>query len=140
MSVSCTDCIAKLRCICRGCHFVALSPLGAAASTPPTPDAPAMRDRPARAANGGGRELDEPPQVLRGRGEQDLVPRAAQASQPKPVEPEDALHMRKSHLDLFALAARLLEGLGVGQRPDAVAHILVDISCDLANDRCRTLG
>jgi hypothetical protein len=86
------------------------------------------------------KELDEPAQVLRGCGEQNLVPRAAQASQAKPVEPEDALHMRKSHLDLFALAARLLEGLGVGQRPDAVAHILVDISCDLANDRCRTLG
>ena len=52
-----------------------------------------------------GKELGEPPQVLRGCGEQDLVPGAAQASQSKPVEPEDALHMRKSHLDLLALAA-----------------------------------
>src|SRR4029077_19562820 len=50
------------------------------------------------------KKLDEPPQVLRGCGEQDLVPRAGQASQSKPVEPEDTLHMRKSHLDLLALA------------------------------------
>src|SRR5205807_5308281 len=50
------------------------------------------------------KKLDEPPQVLRGCGEQNLVPRAGQASQSKPVEPEDALHMRKSHLDLLALA------------------------------------
>src|SRR5215469_3332018 len=85
-------------------------------------------------------ELDEPPQVLRGCGEQHLVSCAAQASQSKPVQPENALHMRKSHLDLLAFAACLLEGLGVGQRPDPVAHILVDISCDLANDSCRALG
>src|SRR6516164_7453596 len=50
-------------------------------------------------------ELDEPPQVLRGCGEQHLVSRAAQASQSKPVQPENALHMRKSHLDLLAFAA-----------------------------------
>ena len=43
--------------------------------------------------------------IKRGCGEQNLVPRAAQASQPKPVEPEGAFHVRKSHLDLFALAA-----------------------------------
>jgi len=51
------------------------------------------------------KKLNEPPQVLRGCGEQNLVPRAAQASQPKPVEPEDAFHVRKSHRDLFALTA-----------------------------------
>ena len=50
-------------------------------------------------------QLDEPPQVLRGCGEQHLVPDAAQASQSKPVEPEDALHVCKPHLDLLALAA-----------------------------------
>ena len=50
-------------------------------------------------------ELNEPPQVLRGCGEQHLVPRAAQASQSKPVKPENALHMCKSHLHLFAFAA-----------------------------------
>src|SRR3974377_1879096 len=48
--------------------------------------------------------------------------------------------MRQSHLDLLALAAWLLEVPSGGQRPDPVAHILVDISCDLANDSCRALG
>jgi hypothetical protein len=50
-------------------------------------------------------ELGEAAQVLRRRGEQHLVPGAAQAPQSKPVEPEDALHVRKSHLDLLAFAA-----------------------------------
>jgi hypothetical protein len=37
--------------------------------------------------------------------EQHLVPDTTQAPQPKWVEPDDAFHMRKSHLDLFAFAA-----------------------------------
>lgn len=50
-------------------------------------------------------ELGEPSEVLRRGGQQHLVPSAAQASQPKPVEFEDALHMRKPHLYFLALAA-----------------------------------
>ena len=50
-------------------------------------------------------QLDEPLQILRGCGEQYLVSRPAQTSQPKPVKPEDALHVCKPHLYLFALAA-----------------------------------
>ena len=49
-------------------------------------------------------QLGEPPQVLRGGSEQDLIPCAAQATQAKPIEPEDALHVCKAHLDLLALA------------------------------------
>ena len=49
-------------------------------------------------------ELGEPPQILRG-SEQHLVLGATQASQANPVEPKDALHVRKSRLDLLALAA-----------------------------------
>ena len=45
--------------------------------------------------------------------------------------------MSKSHLDLLAFAARLLEGLRVGKSADVVAHILIDISCDLAHGRRR---
>src|SRR5512139_722088 len=48
-------------------------------------------------------ELGKAPQVLRDSGEQDLVPRAAQTAQSKSIEPEDALHMVKPHLDLLAL-------------------------------------
>jgi hypothetical protein len=50
-------------------------------------------------------ELSETAQVLRGRGEQHFVPGAAQAPQSKPVKLQDALHMRKSHLNLLAPAA-----------------------------------
>jgi len=32
--------------------------------------------------------------------------------------------MRKSHLDLLALAARLLEGFRIGQPTDSIPHIL----------------
>jgi hypothetical protein len=48
-------------------------------------------------------EFDKTPQVLCGRGQQHFVFCPAQASQAKPVELEDALHVRKSHLDLLAL-------------------------------------
>jgi hypothetical protein len=56
-------------------------------------------------------ELDETPQVLRGCSEQHLVLYSAQAAQPKSIELQDALHVGKSHLDLLAFAARLLERL-----------------------------
>jgi hypothetical protein len=64
---------------------------------------------------------------------------ATQAPQPQPVELQDALHVCKQHLDLLALSARLLEGLGVGQCADAIAHLLVDVSRDLAHGPGRTL-
>jgi len=50
-------------------------------------------------------QLGKPPQVLRGCGEYHLLLGTAQAPQPEPVEFQDALHMRKPHLDLLSLAA-----------------------------------
>jgi hypothetical protein len=50
-------------------------------------------------------ELGKPSQVLSSCREQHLVSGTAQASQPKSVELEDALHMSKLHLNLLALAA-----------------------------------
>ena len=47
--------------------------------------------------------------------------------------------MRKPHLYLLALTTGLLEGLRIGQRPDAVTHILIDVAGDLAHDRRRAL-
>src|ERR1700693_5741245 len=73
-------------------------------------------------------ELDETPQVLRGCSEQHLVLDSAQAAQPKSIELQDALHVGKSHLDLLAFAARLLERLRVGKRANAVTHVLIDVS------------
>jgi hypothetical protein len=43
--------------------------------------------------------------------------------------------MGKPHLDLLALAARLLEGFRTGQRADAIAHILIEIAGDFARNR-----
>ena len=45
--------------------------------------------------------------------------------------------MRKSHLDLLALAARLFESVRIGQRTDMITNILVDIACKFAHDRGR---
>jgi hypothetical protein len=84
-------------------------------------------------------ELGEAAQVLRGRGEQHFVPGAAQASQSKPVEPQDALHMRKSHLDLLAFEARLLERLRAGKSANVVSHVLIDVSGHLSAGARRTL-
>jgi hypothetical protein len=80
-------------------------------------------------------KLGERPQVLRGSCKQHFVPDAAQAPQPKPVEPENSLHMRKSHLDLLALAARLLEGFRIGQPTDTITHILVEVAAARVSDR-----
>ncbi len=81
----------------------------------------------------------EPPQVLSGGCEQHFVPDAAQAPQPEPVELENPFHRRKSHLNLFTFAARLLEGFRIGQCTDAIAHIFVEITGDLARDCGRAL-
>jgi hypothetical protein len=47
--------------------------------------------------------------------------------------------MGKPHLDLFALAARLLEGFRIGERADAITHIFVEVAGDFADDRRRAL-
>jgi hypothetical protein len=84
-------------------------------------------------------KLGQPPQILRCCCEQHLVSGTSQAPQPKSVEPENPFHMRKSHLDLLPLAARLLEGLCIGQCTDMIAHIFVEVAGDFAHDRRRTL-
>ena len=61
-------------------------------------------------------KLGEPSKVLCGCREQDFVSDATQAAQPEPVEPENPFHVRKSHLNLLAFGARLLEGFCIGQR------------------------
>ena len=48
--------------------------------------------------------------------------------------------MRKPHLDFLALAARELEGFGIGEGAHPVAHILVDIARDLAGRSRRAFG
>ena len=84
-------------------------------------------------------ELGEPPEVLRGCSQQHFVPDAVQAPQPETVEPENPLHVRKSHLNLFALAAGLLKGFCIGQGTDTISHIFVEVAGDLAHGRGRAL-
>ena len=84
-------------------------------------------------------ELDETPQVLRSCSEQHLILYSAQAAQPKSIELQDALHVGKSHLDLLAFAARLLERLRVGKSANAVSHVLIDVSSHLSAGARRAL-
>ena len=84
-------------------------------------------------------KLGQPPQILRRCCEQHFVSGTTQTPQPKSVEPENAFHMRKSHLDLLALAARLLEGFRIGQRTDTITDIFVEVAGDFAHDRRRAL-
>ena len=76
-------------------------------------------------------ELDEAPQVLCGGGQEHLIFSPAQAAQPQPVELKDALHVRKPHLDLFALSTRLFVSFGLGQSAGDIAGILVQIARNL---------
>ena len=77
-------------------------------------------------------KLGEPSKVLCGCREQDFVSDAAQAPQPEPVEPENALHVRKSHLNLLALAARLSKGFCIGQGADTITHVFVKVAGNFA--------
>jgi len=77
---------------------------------------------------------------LGGGDEQNLVAGAAQAPQRSRSSFRMRFHVGKQHLDFLALSARLLEGLGVGQRADAIAHLLVDVSRDLAHGPDGALG
>src|SRR3954467_8438598 len=59
-------------------------------------------------------------------------PGASWATQSKPTEPQDALQVCKPHLDLLALAPRLLEALGASERPGNVSRVFMDVARDLA--------
>ncbi|MGY4379168.1 hypothetical protein ACVWZ3_006807 [Bradyrhizobium sp. i1.3.6] len=50
------------------------------------------------------------------------------ATKPKPTKPQDALEMRKPHLDLLALTSRRLESLGASERPGDVPGVLMYVA------------
>jgi hypothetical protein len=64
--------------------------------------------------------------------------RTAWAAQPKSPEPQNALEMRKQHLDALAIAARAFESFSLGQGTSNVASILVHIAHDPARGHIRT--
>jgi hypothetical protein len=47
--------------------------------------------------------------------------------------------VRKSHLDLLALTAGLLEDFRIGQGADTISHIFVEVAGDFARSRGRAL-
>src|SRR5450756_1115000 len=75
----------------------------------------------------------EPPQVL-GDGRQDkLVLGASWTTQSQPTELQDAFEVREPHLDLLALASRLLKALGANERPGNIPSVFMDVARDLAS-------
>jgi hypothetical protein len=74
----------------------------------------------------------EPSQVLSDGGANKLILSASWTTQSKPTEPQNALEMRKPHLDLLTLTPRLLETFGASERPGDVLSVLMDIARDLA--------
>ena len=76
------------------------------------------------------------PQVLSGCGQEHLIFGSAQAAQSQPIELKNALHVRKPHLDLFALPARLFESLGFGQGAGDIAGVLMKIARNLPPQGC----
>ena len=70
-------------------------------------------------------ERCEPPQVLSDGGQNKLILGASWTTQSKSAELQDALQVRKPHLDLLALAPRLLKVLGANERSGDVAGMLI---------------
>jgi hypothetical protein len=76
-----------------------------------------------------GRERDQPchlSEVLDCGSEEELVLSTRRTSQPEPVEAQDALEMRKQHLDLLTFTPRRHVGLGLGDVARHVSGVLVN--------------
>jgi hypothetical protein len=81
----------------------------------------------------------EPSQILRGGCKQHFVPDAAQAPQPKPVEPENPFHVA-NRISTFLRSRRdCWKGCRIGQRTDTIPHIFVEVAGDFSRDRRRAL-
>jgi len=74
----------------------------------------------------------QPGSWLKDSGQNKFILGASWTAQSKPAELQDALEVRKPHLDLLALAPRLVDVLGANERSGDVAGMLMDITRDLA--------
>jgi hypothetical protein len=71
-----------------------------------------------------GDELSQPAQVLGDRRQRELELSTARSAQSQAAKPQDALEMRKQHLNAFPITTRSLECFGLGQRPSNVTSLL----------------
>src|SRR5262245_11327698 len=76
-------------------------------------------------------QLGKAPQVLCNGCTGELIWCTAWAAQPKPTKSQDAYEVGEQHLDPFAIAARLREGLGFAEGTSNVAGLLIDAARDL---------
>src|ERR1700712_3861259 len=79
-----------------------------------------------------GNQRCEPAQVLSDGGQNKLILGGSWTTQSKSAEFQDALKVRKPHLDLLALTSRCLEALGASERPGNVPGVLMYVARDLA--------
>jgi len=63
------------------------------------------------------------PRVWKGGAGSELELSPVRSAQSQSTEPQDTLPVSKQHLNAFAIAARLLEGVGLGERP---GHVKLD--------------
>jgi hypothetical protein len=73
-----------------------------------------------------GDELGEFAEVLSGSRQVEFVAGAARAAQSEPIKLQDAFKMCEQHFDLFALVARGLVGLSLGNVASQVAGAFMD--------------
>ena len=77
-------------------------------------------------------------EVLDDGGEVELVACPGETPQAHTLEAVMGFEVRKSHLDLLALVARLFELWRTHEAAGMIAGILMDVACDLARGRVRT--
>jgi len=70
-------------------------------------------------------------------GEQHFIPCAAQSPQPQSIQFEDAFHVGKGHLNLFAFIPGAFEAWRFGKRPDVLPNALMNITRDFPLWRVR---
>ena len=81
------------------------------------------------------RQLGETAQVLGDGGKCELELRAGRSAKPQPSHPKYPLQVRKQHLDLLAIAPRLLIGGGLSDGTGDIARCLIHVACDLPAGR-----
>ena len=71
-------------------------------------------------------------EVLRGRGEEELIAGTARSAQAQAIEPQDALEVGEQHLDFLPLPPRAAIGVGLGDGAGQVTSAFVDATRHLA--------